>query len=323
MARYLIHGRPIAAHDAVFQDALAAAHAVRHRPLCLCRSQGLEMYVARLGSSFILKRMPETGSEHAPDCACYEPPADLSGFGELKGSAIVEDPNGGITSLKLGFALSKGSSRSTTPAPGDGSDSVASDGSKLTMRGLLHYLWDEGELTRWQPAFAGRRSWAVVRKHLMSAAEGKVARGRALQDQLYIPEVFAVERREEINARRNARWSRIGSDRQSSHALLVLIGEVKEIAPSRFGYKAVIRHVPDQAFLLDEAIYRRMGRRFEAELSRWSTSEELHLVMMATFSVKRESLIPTIDELTLMLVNSCWLPVPDPFEQQLLDRLVR
>ena len=53
------------------------------------------------------------------------------------------------------------------------------------------------------------------------------------------------------------------------------------------------------------------------------TSEELHLVMMATFSVKRESLIPTIDELTLMLVNRCWLPVPDPFEQQLLDRLVR
>jgi hypothetical protein len=220
MAGYLIHGQRLEPDDAGFQDALAVAHASRHRPLCLCRPAGFEMYVARLGSGFVVKRMPDTGGAHAPDCASYEPPPDLSGLGELTGSAIVEDPTAGVTSLKLGFALTKGSSRSTTPAAGDGSDSVSSDGSRLTMRGLLHYLWDQGELTRWQPAFAGRRSWAVVRKHLLLAAEGKVARARALQDQLYIPEPFAVERRNEINARRIARWSRAGGDGQGNRSLL-------------------------------------------------------------------------------------------------------
>src|SRR5262245_35649078 len=142
MAMYLIHGRRMAPEDAGFHDALAAAHASRHRPLCLCRPEGLQMYVARLGSSFILKRMPDSGGAHTPDCLSFEPPADLSGFGALKGSAIIEDPTVGTTALKLGFALTKGSARSSMPADGVGGDSVASDGSRLTIRGLLHYLWD-------------------------------------------------------------------------------------------------------------------------------------------------------------------------------------
>jgi hypothetical protein len=207
MPSYLIHGQRLGPEDSDFQEALAAAHASRHRPLCLCRPAGLEMYVARVGSGFVLKRMPDTGGTHAPECASYEPPPELSGLGELKGTAIVEDPTAGVTSLKLDFALSKGASRSITPAAGDGGDSVASDGSRLTMRGLLHYLWDQGEVTRWEPSFAGRRSWAVVRKQLLMAAHGKVARSRPLQDQLYVPEPFTVERRDEINARRLARWS--------------------------------------------------------------------------------------------------------------------
>ena len=50
------------------------------------------------------------------------------------------------------------------PAAGADSDSVASSGTKLSLRGLLHYLWDQGELTRWQPGFAGKRTWSTVRK---------------------------------------------------------------------------------------------------------------------------------------------------------------
>lgn len=323
MAAYLIHGRRIAPDDARFGDALAAAHASRHRPLCLCRASGLPMYVARLGGGFIVKRMPDTGEQHAPDCPSYELPPELSGLGALKGAAIVEDPAAGVTSLKLGFALSKGGSRSNTPpAGGEGGDSVGSDDSKLTMRGLLHYLWDEAELTRWQPSFAGRRSWTVVRKQLLLAAEGKVARGRSLQDQLYIPEAFNVEQRDEINARRVARWCQAAGQGQRSHPLLLLIGEVKEIVPARFAYKAVIKHVPEQAFTLDETLYRRMARRFESELARWSSSEDLHMVMMATFAVG-PGLVPVTDELTLMLVTPQWIPVSDAHEQQLVVRLLR
>src|SRR5437867_821236 len=103
MTAYLVHGQRIGPDDAGWGDALAAAHANRHRPQCLCQPEALEMYVARAGAGFVVKRMPFTGHRHAPDCPSYEPPPELSGLGQVMGSAITEDPSSGITSLKLGF----------------------------------------------------------------------------------------------------------------------------------------------------------------------------------------------------------------------------
>jgi hypothetical protein len=103
---------------------------------------------------------------------------------------------------------------------------------------------------------------------------------------------------------------------------MLLIAEVKEIVPARYSFKAVIKHVPDQAFTLDEQLYRRLGRRFESELSIWGAADNLHMVMIATFGVS-EAGIPAIAELSLMPVTGQWLPVEDSFEQQLVERLVR
>ena len=319
---YLIHGRRWNHEDAEFADAVSAAHATHQRPLCLCLVNGIEMYVARLGDGYLIKRMPYTGSHHAPDCPSYEPPAELSGLGQVLGSAITEDPVNGVTALKLGFSMSKAGARSIDPGSGEGSDSVATDGTKLSLRGLLHYLWDQAELTRWHPGFAGKRSWATVRKHLLIAAENKIARGTALQSRLYIPEVFTVEHRDEINARRASHLMHAAGKPKGLRPLMLLVGEVKEIVPARYGFKAVIKHVPDQPFALDEQLYRRMGRRFERELSLWGACDAVHMMLIATFGLN-DAGVPMIEELSLMPATGQWLPVEDGFEQHLVERLVR
>lgn len=319
---YLIQGRRWNPDDAGFDEVVSAAHATHLRPLCLCLVEGSEMYVARLGDGYLIKRMPYTGSHHAPDCPSYEPPAEFSGLGQVLGSAITEDPVNGVTALKLGFSMSKAGARSIDPGCGDGGDSVATDGTKLSLRGLLHYLWDQAELTRWHPGFAGKRSWATVRKHLLIAAENQIARGTALQSRLYIPEVFTVEHRDEINARRLAQLMHAAGKPKGPRPLMLLIGEVKEIVPARYGFKAVVKHVPDQPFALDEQLYRRMGRRFERELSLWGASDAVHMMLIATFGLN-DAGVPTIEELSLMPVTGQWLPIEDSFEQQLVERLVR
>ena len=322
MSAYLMGDQRLTRHDACFDDALAAAYGERHRPLCLCTTEGVAMYVARVGASFIVKRMPGTGSLHAPDCFSYEPPAELSGLAHVIGSAITENPETSTTSLKLGFAMSRNGTRSIEHQCGDGADSAIDRGAKLTLRGLLHYLWDQAELTRWHPGFAGRRSWATVRRHLYSATEGKFARGRALHARLYIPEVFKVERREEINARRSLHWMQAMPTVGGARQLMLLIGEVKEIMPSRFGSKALVKHVPDQPFALSGQLYESIASRFEQELSLWSASDGLHMVMIATFGLN-DAGIPTIEELSLMPANAQWIPVEDVFELQLVNRLLR
>ena len=320
-AVYEIAGRRFEIGTRGFAEAVADSHAAHQRPRCMCLVEGIEMYVARLGDGYIVKRMPDTGSHHAPDCPSYEPPAESSGLGQVLGSAITEDPATGETTLKLDFSMSKIAGRTAMPTAGGDSDSVASSGTKLSLRGLLHYLWDQAELTRWQPGFAGRRTWSTVRKHLLQAAENKIARGDSLRTRLYIPEAFSVDQRDAINARRVAQWSQAIAAPGKPQHLMLLIAEVKEIVPARYGFKAVVKHVPDQAFALDEQLYRRLGRRFESALALWGAADDIHMVMIATFSVAAAG-IPTIVELSLMPVTRHWLPVEDGYEKQLIERLV-
>jgi hypothetical protein len=312
---------PAAVYEIAGRRFEIGSHAAHQRPRCLCLAEGVEMYVARLGVGYIVKRMPDTGSHHAPDCPSYEPPAEVSGLGQVLGSAITEDPTTGETTLRLHFPLAKMPGRSIMQPAGGECDSVSSPGNRLSLRGLLHYLWDQAELTRWHPGFAGKRTWTTVRRQLLQAAQHMLARGDALRARLYVPEPFSIAEREAINARRLAQWQHAVAVPGKAEHLMLLIGEVKEIVPARYGFKAVVKHMPDQAFAIDEQLYRRLGRSFEPELALWGASDDIHMVMMATFGVGRAG-VPAIQELCLMPVTRQWLPVADGFEKQLLDRLV-
>jgi len=319
---YLIADQAIEAGSQAFAEAVADAYERHERPRCLCLPDGVEMYIAHLGTGHIVKRMPGSGSRHRPDCPSFEPPPQASGLGQVLGSAITEDPATGQTTLRLDFPLTRVGGHSTMP-PGVGVDGgrAASHGSRLSLRGLLHYLWDQAGLTRWQPGFAGRRHWSVVRRCLLQGAQHKFARGTALRNHLYVPELFSVEARDAITARRLAQWQAIVAAPGRPQPLMLLIGEVKEIVPARYGFKAVVKHVPDQAFAIGEPLYRQLGRRFETELALWGAADSIHMVMIATFGINASG-IPAIHELCLMPVTRQWLPVEDGFEAQLVERLV-
>jgi hypothetical protein len=218
--------------------------------------------------------------------------------------------------------MSKMPGRAAQPSAADPNGSVAAHGQRLGLRALLHYLWDQAELTHWKPGFAGRRTWGTVRKHLLQAAENKFIHGRALLASLFIPEVFSLEQRDAIHVRRQRLWASGAPHRGQPQPLLLMVGEVKELAPARYGHKAVIKHLPDQAFALDDALYRRLGRSFEHALTLWGTEPDLHLLMIATFRVD-EAGVPDLVELSLMLTNAQWLPVEDGWDRQLVGALVR
>jgi hypothetical protein len=302
-------------------EAIASAYGAHRRPRCLCRAGGVEMYVARLGDGYIVKRMPETGSRHAPDCPSFEPPAEASGLGPLLGTAIREDPTTGLTTLSLDFSLSKGSRPTVAPRL-DGETAVAAcTTTKLSLRGLLHYLWDQAGLTRWQPGFAGKRSWSVVRSRLRQAAENHTASGRALLSCLYIPEPFSIEQREAIGARRAALWTAMTKAVGAHRPLILLIAELKDLTTARHGFRAVVKHIPDLSFILDERIFSQVKRRFETQLDLWGMSDDVRMLVIATFGVSASSVL-VIDQLSLMTATKEWLPVESAFERQLVGRLV-
>jgi len=321
MAAYNFSGRIVHDSDPAYENMVAAAHGKSPRPLCMCRPSGLEMYVAKIGELYILKRMPDTGSNHAATCGSYEPPLELSGLGEILGAAVQTNVIDGTINLKLDFSMSKRSAgRSSSCAESQASSQIGSDGTKLTMRATLHYLWSEAGFHRWSPAMAGKRTWFIIRKFLLDAAQDKLVKGRPLTDVLYVPETFSVDKKEAISSRRIAMFNSALANAAAKKYMLV-IAEIKELADARYGKKIVFKHVPDCAFMLREDISLKLKKHFAAELELWGALEDLHLILLGTFSVSQNG-IPSIEEMTLMLTTAQWIPIENNNEKALVDLLV-
>lgn len=320
MSTYRIGNQTIDGEDARLNNILAAIHGNKTRPLCMCRNPGVEMYIAKMSGKFHLKRMPDTGGNHAISCESYEPPQELSGLGQVAGTAIVENPDQGTTALKLAFSLTKSGSRAA-PVKGESeSDSVKTDGNKLTLRGTLHYLWEQAGFHKWSPTMENKRSWGVIRRYLIQAADNKTAKGSGLGDILYIPETFMVERKDQLAQQRMGQMMKVVAPANGPRRLMLLIGEVKEIAPSRYGYKIVCKHLPDFHFMLNEDIHKRLKKRFANELSLWDAIEGSHLMTIGTFSVGNTG-VASLEEVALMTVTENWIPFEHMSEKMLLDTL--
>lgn len=305
-----------------FHDALAKAHALHLRPLCLCKSKGLEMYVAKISGAYVIKRMPGTGADHASSCESYEEPIELSGLGQVLGTAITENPDDGLIKLKLDFSLSKLGSRAT-PMPAVGvADTVKTDGNKLTLRGTLHFLWKEAGFHRWSPMMAGKRNWFIVRRYLLEAAAHMTAKGSVLADVLYVPESWNVEHREEIANRRIAHITKATAPSKGAKRLMIVIGEIKEISPSRYSSQVIFKHVPDCSFHVNEDLHKRLMKRFAVEFALCGAFEGSHLVAICTFSVDASGL-HAIEEMAVMATTENWIPFETTYEKDLIDAMTR
>lgn len=305
-----------------FQELLASFHLSKQRPLCLCVQDGVPMYVAKADGKFLIKRMPDTGAHHSPECDSYEPPPELSGIGQVMGNAIQEDPDSGLTALKLDFSLSKAAGKRIPQGDGAESDSVTSKGSRLTLRGTLHYLWESAGFNKWSPRMADKRPWYVIRKYLLEAATKATAKKSALDEILYIPEAFSSEHKHEIEQRRIAKFEPFRAKATGgARKLMMLIGEVKDFGDARFGKKIIVKHAPDYPFYMDTDLFKAMSKRFATELELWGAENDRKLVAIATFGISASGLAQ-IEEISLTLTTDSWIPFENLYELELIERLI-
>jgi hypothetical protein len=319
MAKYLFGQHIYSPESDAWQRILQKAHAAKMRPVCQCtaQEQAPSLYIAMVRGQYVIKRMPYTGSHHAAHCEHYEPPPELSGLGQVSGSAIREEPETETTTLALDFALTKGRSRTPGTQTDVEHESVRSDGTKLTMRGLLHYLYDEAGLTRWTPAMSGKRSWFIVRRELLAAAFSKKTKGRNLSELLYIPESFSLEKAVDIKGRQLVSFSNLSS---STSARMLLIGEVKHLEDARFGKGMVIKHMPDLKLMMTDDMAKHLTSRFTHQLQMWGQMETTQLIVIGTISRSAQGIF-SLESACLMNVNSQWIPFENSFEWELLEKL--
>ncbi|CCF00720.1 conserved hypothetical protein (plasmid) [Sinorhizobium fredii HH103] len=321
MRRFLIGDRSFEEDSVEFHALLPRAYERELRPHCRCKEPAIPMYIARLDGQYFVKRMPLSGRDHDPACSSYEPPYELSGLGPLIGNAIQIDANG-RTALKLDFSMTKRSPRAASSLPTESSEpAIRNETKKLSLRAMLHYLWEMGELTEWRSTWTGKRGWGRVRASLMNAASQMTARGAHLSDLLFVPEVFHLDDKEGIAARRSAALAGAQASGTGPRTLMIAVAEVKEFTAARQGHRITLRHLPFP-FMIEEGPWKRLDARYETELELWRSNEECHLILIATFGISVSG-VAAVEEVAMMVVNEDWVPFESVHERHLLERLAR
>lgn len=318
--RLAIKGSVLAVDDPRLQDALAAVYESQERPRCLCVPGGIEMYVAR-HRQYVVKRMPDTGKQHHPDCSSYEPDPQESGLGELMGEAVLEREAGQVE-LRVDFPWTRTAARGV--ARGELLEPAAIDVPKrrMSLRALTHYLFERAGFNRWSPGMEGKRNQGVIHKYLHEAAADVMVKGVTLDERLYVPEPFSETAHFDAAERRRAKLAVLRPhDGQSPLALV--IGEFKASDATALGRRLWIKHMPDAPLLVASNTWDRIERVFAPlfEAMDADTGHKVRLIFTALIRARREHTYE-IDAASLMLTTEQWIPIEGIHELALLQALV-
>ncbi len=320
MQKYRLGERVFTRDDDNYNEVIAAAYAEKQRPVCLCSDPPAEMYIAHIFGGYHLKRMPGTGGAHSNSCQSYEFPLDLSGRGEIAGTAIQQDAEG-TNHLKLAFALRKNALKPTAEAEGeksskDESATLAASTNRMTILALLHYLWDEAGLNRWQGSESTPRTWDSVREQLLLAASSTGVKRTSLYKKLYVPETYSRAQDGAITQRRMKSLAPILEQSAIGLEMMIVVAEV-----ARCGATLVCTELPSFTFSLDAKLAEKLQKLYDSMsgLAR-CTGTDNHIVAIATFYMSTVG-IPSVAEVALMVTNHQWIPFDHSYEAQVLQTL--
>ena len=336
---------------------LAALHARKARLICTCKDfdpnfkgPRPEMYIAKVGLDYLIKRMPNTGSLHDQQCDSYEMPAELSGLAPLLGSAIIEDSDTGSVLLRLDFPLKKGASREAPQQSGAPKDGAKAKPSKLKPRQLLEYLIDRAEFNTWWPKMHGKRKYYNFSFYIRKAVEALTLTGgkTSRQQALYILQTrtLATSPTGLRSTRQNGlkRLSKSGAGcltpsrlfREVGRQYLMIFGEIRNyLTPFEEGQEIRDRggdircariffsHVEEEKlapFHMSEDHFKSLMRNCAPMFELKQALPDSHLVALATFYVD-ESFKRHVVEITLMNLDCCWMPIELQAEAELLEQL--
>lgn len=320
--RFFIKGCTYSATDARLQEALARIYEAPERPRCLCIRGGVDMYVAK-HRQYLVKRMPGTGTRHHPSCASYDPEYGQSGLGELRGESVIEHSPESIE-LRVDFPLARMPGRAIPRGESVPPAEIKAARRRMSLRAVMHYLFERAGFNRWAPAMEGKRTQGVIHKYLLEAAAEIEVKGVRLSERLYVPEPFSEERKVAIAERRRNKLAILWTPEDAVQFKMALVlGEFKGSEGAASGRKVWIKHMPDAPLFIEnkawERIERAYGSLFEAREA--DTKARQRVVLCALVYAKREH-IYQVDTACFILTTENWIPIEGTHEADLIQALI-
>ena len=196
---------------------------------------------------------------------------------------------------------------------------------RMSLRALLHFLFERAGFNRWYPAMEGRRNQGVLHKYLSEAARGVTVKGASLDERLYVPEPFRVELKDEIGERRRKKLALLLSPEDAvQYKMAIIVGEYNGSEPRTFGRRIIVKHMPDVPLYIEPKAWERIERSYAAILqARDADVPRKPRVMIAALVYAKREHVYQVDTVSMMLTTDQWIPLDGLHELPLIESLQR
>lgn len=276
---------------------------------CLCRTPALRLVIrcSRAGR-YHLAGWPGEGEHHEAACPFHKLAPSLSGRSAYSTEAIREGDKG--VSIRLDAVLARSlTDPSATKTPGQQSEGHSRRA--VGLLGLLHWLWEESQLTAWHPRWR-RRNWWICHARLRQQIDNCTINQDPARTALYIVPPFHQDTAVQNTAEFEAFKARLGRHGYVENRGLIL-GEIKAVTPTQYGVRYALAHHRSPLFAsaaLDERV-RRSYRPAFAEASAEHGARRVGLFLVQRSPMRGHL---TIIDMVAMLLNRLYIPADSSYE---------
>jgi hypothetical protein len=238
--------------------------------------------------------------------------------------ASVIDHSPELVELRVDFPLARMPGRTVARSPQREPVEVSAPRQRMSLRAVMHFLFERAGMNRWYPAMEGKRNQGVLHKYLTEAAEGVLTKGLRLSERLYVPEPFSEAAHAQTAQRRRSKLAVLESPRDGQQFNMALVlGEFKGSEVGDAGRKIWIKHMPDAPLLIDAKAWERIVRAYGNLLQARDvdTAHKPRVVMGALVYAKHEHMYQ-VDMASFMLTTDQWIPIEGLHELDFISALI-
>lgn len=283
---------------------------------CRCADGRPRLVIRRHGGRYWLACWPGGGTDHDPNCRFFHDPTPPdSGRGGYARAALHE-LGGGQARIRLDHALTvrtRGAEPDTLAVGGDGHDGGRA---RMSLTGLLDYLFERAELNSLGPPRWGR-DWAGCARALHTVVTQLAVNGETLAGSVYIVPAY----QKALAGVHKTVFTRFTQSLTSSRGGVrrgLILGAVKDLSPSPHGYRLRLRHHPVPLYL-SAGLHERIARSARSALSpnRPAGSERVILALVETSPGGYHTIVAA----ALRLTTADYLPADSSHEVRMAQAL--
>lgn len=291
---------------------------------CGCYGKGKKQLMVRYltgSDTYTLAKYSLSGSEHSLDCRFHSLDASQSGIQGYENGVIREKDGNMYIRLSLGMTK-KDEVPSEKVTPPRLFNRVGNGQSKMSLIGLLHLLWTEGELNKWYPKMAGKRKDAIVSSQILKAAENIKVGRLTIKDVLLIrtddtTPLFSENNREIVDTA------------MLSNKRLIIVTTLARYNQEKYLLNTP-KSLPINNFegmprpMIDSDTWEKVLGSFPNEISGWKNGRKVMVIALIDTpfkNIKNEYISSKVLQVGLMMVTNNWIPIDSAYEGIVADKL--